>query len=133
MLMNWLRISGRRRSKKLSLWGSLSVLFIIYALLSFKLHNLAISRDNAATIVVETPRFGAFKAPIQPSNHELLQQLPTPKPIPVEPNTSIVEGNVKYYLESGKDLWEHSQILPNWMKGEWTKTWMEPCLSSTKK
>jgi hypothetical protein len=29
----------------------------------------------------------------------------------------ILEGHVQEYITSGKDLWEHSSVIPQWMKG----------------
>jgi hypothetical protein len=29
----------------------------------------------------------------------------------------ILEGYVQEYITSGKDLWEHSSVIPQWMKG----------------
>jgi hypothetical protein len=107
-------------------WVFLALL-LIYGILFVYIHNyLAISTLNNVQLLpleivkvqVQSPKFQ--KKQQQNNTVKVLVQLPAPS----DWNNSLVEGQVEYYLTSGMDLWDHSTILPDWMKRE-CGLWME--------
>ena len=105
---------GRRKSS-LVRWIFL-FLVTIYAGLVFQLHKLEVVSDHITTttnnIVVPPPNFQRIKS--EQDNKAVV--MPAPPAVPINIHTSIVDGQVQHYLDSGKNLWEHSTILPDWMK-----------------
>jgi hypothetical protein len=97
------------------------LLVVLYGILFLKIHKLAITNDHTTTdpdtIVVQVPNF-QVKQSKDTENNEPKNLFPPSPPISIEWNTSIVEGQVNHYLQSGKDLWDHSTVLPDWMKRE---------------
>jgi hypothetical protein len=121
MTLRWLRRWSFCR------WVFLALL-LIYAIIFVYIHNhLAISThhdglNNVRVLPLEIVKVQSPKFQKQQHQNDQTKVLPgavlVQLPAPSEWNNSLVEGQVEYYLTSGMDLWDHSTILPDWMKRE---------------
>ncbi|KAL3908455.1 MAG: hypothetical protein SGILL_008472 [Bacillariaceae sp.] len=84
--------------------GCLFFLIVLYAILSI---GLTLQQDHRH----DSGAIGSDFAGVTRQSSSA-----TKMPAALQSPHGLVEGNVDFYLTSSKPLWEHSSILPDWMK-----------------
>jgi hypothetical protein len=69
-------------------------------------------------VQVQSPKFQKMQHQNNQTKVQVQARVGLQLPATSDWNNSLVEGQVEYYLTSGMDLWDHSTILPDWMKRE---------------